>query len=107
MRMHDIARFFFTTAPHEFMSHLLVAGPMAAISFTVGLNLKTIWLTTAALVALWAVCMLLLPFSVPTQRSHTDIMLYLSNTELAVTFILAFFALGLLAHVAMQTAVIR
>jgi hypothetical protein len=31
---------------------------------------------------------------------HTDIMLYLSNTELAVTFILAFFALGLLAPAA-------
>jgi hypothetical protein len=44
--------------------------------------------------------MMLLPFSVPSKRSHTDIMLYLSNTELAVTYILAFFALGLLARAA-------
>jgi hypothetical protein len=100
MRMHDLIRFFFSTAPHEFLTHFIVAGPMAAVSFSMGLNLKSIWLTTAALVALWFVCMILLPFSVPSWRSHTDIMRYLSNTELAVTFILAFFALGLLAHAA-------
>jgi hypothetical protein len=48
MRMHDIAGFFFTTAPHEFMSHLLVAGPMAVISFTVALNLKLLAAQSAA-----------------------------------------------------------
>jgi hypothetical protein len=48
----DLIRFFFSTAPHEFLAHFIVAGPMAAVSFSMGLNLKRIWLTTAALVAM-------------------------------------------------------
>jgi len=59
--MHDLIRFFFSTAPHEFLAHFVVAGPMAAVSFSMGLNLKRIWLTTAALVALWFVCIHAVP----------------------------------------------